>query len=223
LLEAEEDRRDGAGDRKIDAKIEKEDRADRQPVFLVPRPDAAQEVAMHDPAPVAAGEAAAETDAGEHQRLDPHCATRCLDALGLLDEGEGDGDEQAADEAAARLVVTTQEDEDGQREDERRQEPGRRREDEGVHALRSLPAQSAARAAIPEMTMTETSPIVSRARKSTRMTLTMLRPCASARLVASKKSVRRRSSGVPRTASMAAVIARPNRTAITALIRWKGM
>ena len=57
---------------------------------------------------------------------------------------------------------------------------------------------------MPAVITTAISPSVSRPRKSTRMTLTMLRPCASGTLLASKKSPSRGSNGALEHARTAA-------------------
>src|SRR5690606_10104336 len=117
-------------------------------------------------------------------------AARGLQPLSLLQQCESGRGQQPADEAAARLVVAAVEDEDRQDQDQRHQDPRRCRQDDRVHREILRPARSAATAATPANTITAISPIVSKPRKSTRMTLTILWPKASGTLLSSKKRVR---------------------------------
>src|SRR5581483_791387 len=71
--------------------------------------------------------------------------------------------------------------EDGEQQQQRHQEARCGLKDGGGegHARRSRPMRSSARTPIATVTRTVVSPSVSKPRKSTRITLTMLEPCAS--------------------------------------------
>ena len=140
-------------------------------------PDTLEELVVGEPAPEAGEEGAAEADGGQRLGRETQRAAGAGDALGLFEQGEGAGREQAADEAAAGLVVPAPEDEDREGEERRKEHARGGTEDQRIHRAgpaASLPARRAAIAATPAITITEISPSVSKPRKSTRITLTML-------------------------------------------------
>src|SRR5690606_5274830 len=127
--------------------------------------------------------------------------------------GDAGRSDKSADEAAARLIVASQQDVDRENERRRQDEPAGRTKDHRVHwrsscFARRIPASTAA-AAIAARPRTTISPSVSMARKSTRMTLTRLRPWASGTAVSRKNTERRSSKGCASTLNISSEATRP--------------
>ena len=118
-------------------------------------------------------------DAEQRRRVDQQRAAARSDAEAIDIQHERGGHDETADEPASRCVVAAQQQEQREQQEERHQEPRRRSEDERCHGCRSRPMRSSARTPIATVTSTVISPSVSKPRKSTRMTFTTLRPCAS--------------------------------------------
>src|SRR5690606_29760458 len=91
-------------------------------------------------------------------------------------ERQAGGGDQSADEAATGGVVAAQQDPDRERQGDPEDVAGAPAQDQGVHSAGSFPSWRSdwrtAKTAMAARPSTEISPSVSRARKSTRITLT---------------------------------------------------
>src|SRR5690606_20955893 len=134
-----------------------------------------------------------------------------LGPVGEHPEDERHGHDQARHESASRLVVPAEQQERGQDEQERHEDATGRLENQRAHR-RALSAAAMRRsAATPTAAVTSTviSPSVSSARKSTRITLTTLRPCAWVGAASAKKSRKRGLVGLIAELNVSTAIARP--------------
>src|SRR3954463_6503916 len=127
----------------------------------------------------AARERHQQTDAQQRCGIHHEGAACGGHAVGHDVQHEGRGNDQTADESPAGFVVPAQEQKQRKEHQQRHQEARRRPQDQRAHRLRSFPIRSSALTPIATVTSTVVSPNVSKPLKSTRITLTTLRPCAS--------------------------------------------
>src|SRR5690606_10723627 len=149
--------------------------------------------------------------------IDEQRRARRLRAFGEHAKHEGHRHDEARDEAAARLVVPPKQQERGEHEQKRHEDARGRPENQRAHRTTFSAAAMRKSAVTPTAAVTSTviSPSVSSARKSTRITLTMLRPCAIVGAASAKKSRKRGLVGLIAELNVSTAIARPAISAMT--------
>src|SRR5690606_8763005 len=122
-------------------------------------------------------------DAGKRDRIDAKRTARGRNIEGKRIQTERRSADQTSDEPSSRFVVAAQQQKDREEQQQRHHEPRRRLKNRVAHdffsAGRIFSNENTPTAA---SVNTVISPSVSKARKSTRITLTMFRPCPSAKL-----------------------------------------